>query len=491
MIQGGCPHGTGTGGPGYEFEDEINDTRSSAARSRWPIRGRTRTGASSSSSPPTPRPGSTASTRSSAAWPPGMEAVDAIEGLETGAGDRPVEDARIERMEVQSSEERRPAVELLWWDGCPSHPDALADLERILAEEGLGSEVELVEIDTDEQAERALPGSPTILDGGRGHRAGREGEPFTLTCRVYRLRDGRISPRQTRTPAPRGAPRRTNEHSIGDSAPGFSCRTPTAPSTPADDGITAVVFTCNHCPYALAWHDRLGRRARLPGRALPRDQPQRRRALPGDSFEAMQRARRGGGLDDALPPRRVAGGGERLRRPTTPDVFVIDGEGRLRYRGAPDADHNDPSLNAAWLREALDALLAGEEPARAETPPKAARSSGSPDQPQIARTAAAMSLRSSSTASGSEARSSSSPRSRWPPRRARPPRARRARRAACPRRARRRSARRTFGRPARGRSRRARSAPRAGRRRRPPRCRASARGRRRSPSTRRWRRRCR
>ena len=52
---------------------------------------------------------------------------------------------------------------------------------------------------------------------------------------------------------------------------------------------------------------------------------------------------------------------------TTPDVFVIDADGRLRYRGAPDADHNDPSLNAAWLREALDALLAGEEPGRPET----------------------------------------------------------------------------------------------------------------------------
>ena len=37
-----------------------------------------------------------------------------------------------------------PAVELLWWEGCPSHPDALAALERILAEEGLGSEVERV-----------------------------------------------------------------------------------------------------------------------------------------------------------------------------------------------------------------------------------------------------------------------------------------------------------------------------------------------------------
>ncbi|HYN50256.1 MAG TPA: hypothetical protein VES62_04965, partial [Thermoleophilaceae bacterium] len=54
---------------------------------------------------------------------------------------------------------------------------------------------------------------------------------------------------------------------------------------------------------------------------------------------------------------------------TTPDVFVLDGEGRLRYRGAPDADHRDPGENAAWLREALDALQAGDEVARPETDP--------------------------------------------------------------------------------------------------------------------------
>jgi hypothetical protein len=48
---------------------------------------------------------------------------------------------------------------------------------------------------------------------------------------------------------------------------------------------------------------------------------------------------------------------------------VLDGEGRLRYRGAPDPDHRDPSHQAAWLREALDALLAGEEITRPETDP--------------------------------------------------------------------------------------------------------------------------
>ena len=52
---------------------------------------------------------------------------------------------------------------------------------------------------------------------------------------------------------------------------------------------------------------------------------------------------------------------------TTPDVFVVDSEGRLRYRGAPDADHSDPSQNAAWLRGALDAILEGRDPEPAET----------------------------------------------------------------------------------------------------------------------------
>ena len=104
-----------------------------------------------------------------------------------------------------------PAVELLWWEGCPSHPDALAELERILAEEGLGSEVELVEIESDEQARsKRFPGSPTIRIAGEDIVPPGEGEPFTLTCRVYRLRDGRISP----TPDPedvRAAVRRAKE----------------------------------------------------------------------------------------------------------------------------------------------------------------------------------------------------------------------------------------------------------------------------------------
>src|SRR5215218_1853374 len=51
----------------------------------------------------------------------------------------------------------------------------------------------------------------------------------------------------------------------------------------------------------------------------------------------------------------------------TPHVFVLDGEQRLAYRGAPDADQRDPSQAAGWLRAALDSVLSGRAVEPAET----------------------------------------------------------------------------------------------------------------------------
>ena len=101
-------------------------------------------------------------------------------------------------------------VELLWWEGCPSYPEALDDLRRSLAEEGVDAEVEMVEVQSDEQARaERFPGSPTIRIDGEEIFPCDESQPFSLTCRVYRLRDGRPSP----TPDPedlRDAIRRRN-----------------------------------------------------------------------------------------------------------------------------------------------------------------------------------------------------------------------------------------------------------------------------------------
>jgi peptidyl-prolyl cis-trans isomerase B (cyclophilin B) len=100
MIQGGCPEGTGTGGPGYQFEDEINDNKI--------VRGAL---AMANAGPNTNGSQFFIVTTEGAPWldgkhtvfgrvTSGMEAVDSIEGAETGAQDRPVKDAVIERVEV-------------------------------------------------------------------------------------------------------------------------------------------------------------------------------------------------------------------------------------------------------------------------------------------------------------------------------------------------------------------------------------------------------
>lgn len=87
------------------------------------------------------------------------------------------------------------AVELLWWEGCPSTGKALAALRDVLDEEGLDPDAVVQrEVRSDGEAERdGFVGSPTIrIDGVEV--APVDNEPVGLTCRVYRLRDGRISP---------------------------------------------------------------------------------------------------------------------------------------------------------------------------------------------------------------------------------------------------------------------------------------------------------
>ena len=100
MIQGGCPQGTGTGGPGYTFEDEINPHKI--------VRGAL---AMANAGPNTNGSQFFIVTVDSAPWldgkhtvfgqvTAGMDAVDAIEGVETGRNDRPVDPPKIESIEL-------------------------------------------------------------------------------------------------------------------------------------------------------------------------------------------------------------------------------------------------------------------------------------------------------------------------------------------------------------------------------------------------------
>jgi peroxiredoxin len=161
---------------------------------------------------------------------------------------------------------------------------------------------------------------------------------------------------------------------IGDKAPSFTLPDTAGSDVAFPDGApTVVVFTCNHCPYALAWHDRLLAVARDYGERGVRTvlvNPNDAERYPRDSFAAMrERVEREG----PWPAPYLHDESQEVARAydakTTPDVFVLDADGILRYRGAPDADHMDDVENAAWLRSALDAVLDGRDVTEAETTP--------------------------------------------------------------------------------------------------------------------------
>jgi peroxiredoxin len=162
---------------------------------------------------------------------------------------------------------------------------------------------------------------------------------------------------------------------IGEQAPRFELPDTEGRTWSSEDGgapATVVVFTCNHCPYALAWHERLARVASdyadrgVRMLAINSNDSER---YPRDSFDAMKQRVKA----ERWPMPYLHDADQEVAREygakTTPDVFVLDGRGRLAYRGAPDGDYDDPRQNADWLRDALDAVLAGEHPVRPETQP--------------------------------------------------------------------------------------------------------------------------
>jgi peroxiredoxin len=138
-----------------------------------------------------------------------------------------------------------------------------------------------------------------------------------------------------------------------------------------DAEALALVQSCNHCPYVQAWEDRM--------KSIQRDYADRGFRLvaissndaehyPDDSLEEMTaRGQRLGFNFDYLydEDQSVA---RALGSERTPEVFLFDRDRRLVYHGAIDDSRDDRSVTRHYLRDALDALFAGEEPPVADTP---------------------------------------------------------------------------------------------------------------------------
>jgi peroxiredoxin len=134
----------------------------------------------------------------------------------------------------------------------------------------------------------------------------------------------------------------------------------------------AVVWSCNHCPYVQAWEGRMKQiQADYADRGfrLVAINSNDARAYPEDSFDAMrERARRQNFNFDYLYDEDQsvvrAYGAER-----TPEVFLFDGDRRLVYHGAIDDSRDESTVTQQYLRDAIDAVLAGRAPQPADTPP--------------------------------------------------------------------------------------------------------------------------
>ena len=141
----------------------------------------------------------------------------------------------------------------------------------------------------------------------------------------------------------------------------------------ADKEAVAVVFTCNHCPYARAWEDRLiGIQADYAARGvqLVAISSNDAKKYPDDSFPRMRERSEEKGFNfpylyDESQEVARAYGAER-----TPEIFIFDKDGSLRYHGMVDDNYDDPAaVKNHYLREALEAVLAGQQPPNAETTP--------------------------------------------------------------------------------------------------------------------------
>jgi peroxiredoxin len=132
-----------------------------------------------------------------------------------------------------------------------------------------------------------------------------------------------------------------------------------------------LIQSCNHCPYVQSWEGRmveLQREFRDRGARLVAINSNDAESHPDDSFEEMQaRAERQGFNFDYLydESQEIA---RELGAERTPEVFLFDRDRRLRYHGAIDDSRDESGVSQHFLRDAVEAVLAGREPEVTETP---------------------------------------------------------------------------------------------------------------------------
>lgn len=163
---------------------------------------------------------------------------------------------------------------------------------------------------------------------------------------------------------------------LGEKAPYFSL--------PATDGkiyslsdfvgvnALALVFTCNHCPYARAYEGRIctiAERYHEQGARLVAICSNDSDGYPEDRFERMVEKSQSLGFKFPYLHDHSQIAARAYDAACTPEVFLFDRDHRLAYHGAIDDSWEDPSkVTQPYLENAIEALLEGRRPDPALTP---------------------------------------------------------------------------------------------------------------------------
>jgi len=141
-----------------------------------------------------------------------------------------------------------------------------------------------------------------------------------------------------------------------------------------DKKAVAVVFSCVHCPYVLAWEDRLIKlQNEFAGNGVAFVFICSNDAVkyPQDGFDNMQAHAEEKNYPfpfchDESQEVATAYGAER-----TPEIFLFDGDGKLAFHGAVDDNYDNPSaVKEHYLRDAIEAVIAGKAPAQPAVAPR-------------------------------------------------------------------------------------------------------------------------
>jgi peroxiredoxin len=134
---------------------------------------------------------------------------------------------------------------------------------------------------------------------------------------------------------------------------------------------TLVVFTCNECPFAKAWEDRivaLGNEFVKKGIGVALVNSNEAAGIDGDSLAEMKDRAKAKSMGFAYvtdPGQQLA---DAFGAGRTPEAFLFDASGKLVYHGTVDDNAQEPSeVKKTYLRDALTAVASGAAPAVAET----------------------------------------------------------------------------------------------------------------------------